>query len=118
LPPGSNRLSDAPSANFDGDLPDFCGGRVKPADLSTVFQPIVHLATGKVFAYETLVRCGVPGFAPIALFERASAERSTGRLGRMIREIPRERAEELAASVCAPRVRASMGSSIFIGKET
>jgi EAL domain-containing protein (putative c-di-GMP-specific phosphodiesterase class I) len=87
-PPGSNWLSDAPSAaNFDGDMTDFCGGRVKPNDLSTVFQPIVHLETGKLFAYETLVRCGVPGFAPIALFERASAERSTGRLGRMIREI-------------------------------
>lgn len=55
--------------------------------MSTVFQPIVHLETGKLFAYETLVRCGVAGFSPTALFERASAERAAGRLGRMIREI-------------------------------
>jgi EAL domain-containing protein (putative c-di-GMP-specific phosphodiesterase class I) len=45
------------------------------------------LDTGELFAFETLVRCRVPGFAPTTLFERASAERSTGRLGRMIREI-------------------------------
>jgi len=60
---------------------------VKPEDLSTVFQPIVRLDSGELFAYETLVRCKVPGFEPATLFERASAEGSTGRLGRMIREI-------------------------------
>ena len=52
-----------------------------------MFQPIVRLDTGELFAYETLVRCGVPGFEPTVLFERAQAEHSTGRLGRMIREI-------------------------------
>jgi EAL domain-containing protein (putative c-di-GMP-specific phosphodiesterase class I) len=88
-PRGSNRLSDAPSAVSDGedDPTAFCSGQVKAADLSTVFQPIVRLETGKLFAYETLVRCRVPGFAPSTLFERAAAEQSTGRLGRMIREI-------------------------------
>jgi EAL domain-containing protein (putative c-di-GMP-specific phosphodiesterase class I) len=45
------------------------------------------LDTGELFAYETLVRCEVPGFSPVTLFERAAEERSTGRLGRMIREI-------------------------------
>jgi EAL domain-containing protein (putative c-di-GMP-specific phosphodiesterase class I) len=60
---------------------------VKASDLSTVFQPIVRLDTGKLFAYETLVRCSVDGFAPVTLFEQAAAEQSTGRLGRMIREI-------------------------------
>jgi len=60
---------------------------VRPEDLSTVFQPIVHLNDGELFAFETLVRCGVPGFSPTVLFERAAAEGSTGRLGRMIREI-------------------------------
>jgi EAL domain-containing protein (putative c-di-GMP-specific phosphodiesterase class I) len=60
---------------------------VKAGDLSTVFQPIVRLDTGELFAYETLVRCEVPGFSPVTLFERAAEERSTGRLGRMIREI-------------------------------
>jgi EAL domain-containing protein (putative c-di-GMP-specific phosphodiesterase class I) len=87
-PPRSNRLSDAPSAaKVQGDDADFCDGRVKPEDLSTVFQPIVRLDSGKLFAYETLVRCGVKGFEPVQLFERAAAEGSTGRLGRMIREI-------------------------------
>jgi EAL domain-containing protein (putative c-di-GMP-specific phosphodiesterase class I) len=87
-PPPSNRLSDAPSAgSSDGDLANFCRGQVRAEDLSTVFQPIVRLDTGKLFAYETLVRCRVPGFAPTTLFAQATAEESTGRLGRMIREI-------------------------------
>jgi EAL domain-containing protein (putative c-di-GMP-specific phosphodiesterase class I) len=86
-PPGSNRLSQAAAASVDGDRAHFCDGLVTAENLSTVFQPIVHLDTGELFAYETLVRCGVPGFAPTTLFERAEAEHSTGRLGRMIREI-------------------------------
>lgn len=65
----------------------FFGGVVEPSDLSVVFQPIVRLDDGKLFAYEALVRCRVPGFSPTILFERALAERSTGRLGRSIREI-------------------------------
>jgi EAL domain-containing protein (putative c-di-GMP-specific phosphodiesterase class I) len=88
LPPRSNRLSHAPTAaSEEGERADFFDGLVSPDDLSTVFQPIVRLDTGKLFAFETLVRCRVPGFAPTTLFERAAAERSTGRLGRMIREI-------------------------------
>jgi len=87
LPPPSNRLSEASAASVDGEPAHFCGGQVKPKDLSTVFQPIVHLHTGQLFAYETLVRCAVPGFAPTTLFERADVEHSVGRLGRMIREI-------------------------------
>ncbi|MGO9835751.1 MAG: EAL domain-containing protein [Polyangiaceae bacterium] len=89
LPPLSNRLSDAPSAGSEGggDRADFCNGLVKPESLSTVFQPIVHLDGGTLFAYETLVRCVVPGYSPVTLFEQARTERSTGRLGRMIREI-------------------------------
>ena len=87
--PRSNRLSDAPSAWSEdgGDRAHFCQGQVTAGDLSTVFQPIVHLASGKLFAYEALVRCSVAGFAPVTLFEQAAAERSAGRLGRMIREI-------------------------------
>jgi EAL domain-containing protein (putative c-di-GMP-specific phosphodiesterase class I) len=88
VPPASNRLSRAASAtNLYGQHAQFCGGRVRSEDLSTVFQSIVRLDTGDLFAYETLVRCGVPDFEPTLLFERAHAERSTGRLGRMIREI-------------------------------
>jgi EAL domain-containing protein (putative c-di-GMP-specific phosphodiesterase class I) len=87
--PSSNRLSDAPSApkKEDHDEDPFFE-EVKPSDLSAVFQPIVSLNNGQVFAYEALVRCGVPRFAsPPALFERAGESRATGRLGRMIREI-------------------------------
>jgi EAL domain-containing protein (putative c-di-GMP-specific phosphodiesterase class I) len=89
-PPKSNRLSDAPSATgFDVRESRFFDGLVKPRDLSVVFQPIVGLDGGKLFAYEALVRCNTtsPKLSPIELFERAALERSTGRLGRIIREI-------------------------------
>jgi EAL domain-containing protein (putative c-di-GMP-specific phosphodiesterase class I) len=87
--PASNRLSDAPSApSSDNRDETRFFEEIKPSDLSAVFQPIVTLATGAVFAYEALVRCGVARFAyPPALFEHAGAARATGRLGRMIREI-------------------------------
>jgi hypothetical protein len=50
LPPWSNRLSDAPSAGSEeGDRASFCQGQVKAGDLSTVFQPIVHLDGGQLF---------------------------------------------------------------------
>lgn len=61
---------------------------VQPRDLSVVFQPIVELATGNLFAHEALVRCSLPSCStPPELFERATEERCVGRLGRMIREI-------------------------------
>jgi EAL domain-containing protein (putative c-di-GMP-specific phosphodiesterase class I) len=88
-PPRSNRLSDAPSAALapsDREAPLF-HELVTPADLSAVFQPIVSLAGGSLFAYEALVRCRVAHLPPTALFERAAALRSAGRLGRMMREI-------------------------------
>jgi len=87
--PRSNRLSDAPSAatRLDDNEARFFE-MVHPLALSAVFQPIVTLATGEIFAQEALVRCGLPQFAsPITLFEHAVAARATGRLGRMIREI-------------------------------
>jgi EAL domain-containing protein (putative c-di-GMP-specific phosphodiesterase class I) len=89
LPPSSNRLSDAPSArgSLTQSEPRFLAGLVQPNDLSVVFQPIVRLDSGKLFAYEALVRCRVPGFSPTVLFEHALSEQSTGWLGRSIREI-------------------------------
>jgi EAL domain-containing protein (putative c-di-GMP-specific phosphodiesterase class I) len=61
---------------------------VSPDDLSVVFQPIVSMTDGKLFAHEALVRCRVPEFAsPPVLFERAVQAGCVGRLGRMIREI-------------------------------
>jgi EAL domain-containing protein (putative c-di-GMP-specific phosphodiesterase class I) len=88
-PPPSNQLSDAPSAqDLSGDPKGpFFGGLVVPSDLSTVFQPIVALEGGAVLAYEALVRCSAHQLSPTALFERAAADRSAGRLGRMVREI-------------------------------
>jgi EAL domain-containing protein (putative c-di-GMP-specific phosphodiesterase class I) len=41
-------------------------------DLSVVFQPIVSLTTGELFAYEALARCSKAALKnPIVLFERA-----------------------------------------------
>jgi EAL domain-containing protein (putative c-di-GMP-specific phosphodiesterase class I) len=90
LPPSSNRLSDAPSAapeDVGSEPSTFFEDRVRPRDLSAVFQPIVSLKDGTLFAYEALVRCSIPTFSPPVLFEHAAAARATGRLGRMIREI-------------------------------
>ena len=92
VPPPSNSLSGAPSAaNVATEAADpevaFFESLVRPEDLSAVFQPIVSLTSGKLFAYEALVRCRIPNFSPPVLFERAAAAGATGRLGRMIREI-------------------------------
>jgi EAL domain-containing protein (putative c-di-GMP-specific phosphodiesterase class I) len=57
-------------------------------DLDVVFQPIVAIATGKLYALEALVRCKWPEFkSPPALFARAVQEKATGRLGRPIRDV-------------------------------
>jgi EAL domain-containing protein (putative c-di-GMP-specific phosphodiesterase class I) len=89
FPPPSNQLSEAPSAQGLAGDPKrpFFGGLVVPSDLSTVFQPIVCLEGGEVLAYEALVRCSSHQLTPTLLFERAAADRSAGRLGRMVREI-------------------------------
>jgi EAL domain-containing protein (putative c-di-GMP-specific phosphodiesterase class I) len=89
IPPQSNQLSDAPSAQglFANPRENFVGGLVAPSDLSAVFQPIVDLAGGEILAYEALVRCSAHQLSPTALFERAAADRCAGRLGRMVREI-------------------------------
>jgi EAL domain-containing protein (putative c-di-GMP-specific phosphodiesterase class I) len=63
-------------------------GCVPVDDLSCVYQPIVDLQDGKVFAYEVLARCRVPGLTnPEILFKRAAAERFCGLLGRTLRAI-------------------------------
>jgi EAL domain-containing protein (putative c-di-GMP-specific phosphodiesterase class I) len=61
---------------------------VTAADLSVVFQPILHTQSLDVFAYEALVRCSVADLRnPAHLFERACKDRCAGRLGRAIRDI-------------------------------
>lgn len=63
-------------------------GLVEPEELSVVFQPIVDMRDGRVFAYEALVRCSRNDLKnPHVLFERAVSAGCVGRLGRMIREI-------------------------------
>jgi len=61
---------------------------VRAEELSVVFQPIVSMRNGSLFAYEALVRCSRPDVSsPPVLFERAVSAGCVGRLGRMVREI-------------------------------
>lgn len=61
---------------------------VSPSDLGIVFQPIVALSSGAIFAQEALVRCRRSDLpTPPALFERALAMGCVGRLGRAIRDM-------------------------------
>lgn len=61
---------------------------VTTESLNVVFQPIVGLQDGSLFACEALVRCHEPGLQnPLVLFERAVAAGCVGRLGRLIRQI-------------------------------
>ncbi|MGE0327816.1 MAG: EAL domain-containing protein [Polyangiaceae bacterium] len=91
--PHTNILADAPNAPPGGtfrrrDSMIALDNMVQADDLSVVFQPIINLDDGALFAYEALVRCSVPNFAnPSVLFERAVDTGCSGRLGRMIREI-------------------------------
>jgi len=57
-------------------------------DIDIFYQPIVSIRTGKLFALEALVRCKWPEYKnPMQLFDRAVQEKSTGRLGRPIRDV-------------------------------
>ena len=61
---------------------------IAPQDIAVVFQPIVDLKSKKLFAAECLVRCKWPIFrSPLDLFHAASEFQTTGKLGRVIREV-------------------------------
>ncbi len=64
-------------------------------DVRVVYQPVVDLKTGEIFAYEALVRSKSPDFkSPPELFNAAVEHAVTGELGRMIREMSVEHATE------------------------
>ena len=56
--------------------------------ITVVFQPLVEVSTGDIFAYETLVRCSAEEFrAPPVLIQAAIDAGMIGVLGRLIREL-------------------------------
>lgn len=80
-------------------LPDGSHGDIRGLrhdEIDVVFQPIVEVATGSLFAVEGLVRCSRDEFhSPLSLFEAAVAQEACGRLGRMIRDISFSRVPDL-----------------------
>jgi EAL domain-containing protein (putative c-di-GMP-specific phosphodiesterase class I) len=69
-------------------------------DINMVFQPIVDIATGALFAHEALVRCKLPQYAsPTILFAAAESERACGYLGSVIRQQTFERCQDVALFV-------------------
>ena len=73
---------------YRSDRPPTAPRKLRAQDINVVFQPIVNLRNGKVFAHEALVRCRWPEFAnPVALFTQASADKSCGHVGRIIRQV-------------------------------
>ena len=69
-------------------------------DINMVFQPIVDIATGQLFAHEALVRCKLPQYtSPVLLFQAAEKEHACGHLGRVIRQQTFERCPDTALFV-------------------
>jgi len=61
---------------------------IRRRELFVVYQPIVHMHTGKPFAYEALVRSRAPAFpGPPSILTAALEARLIGKLGRVIREL-------------------------------
>ncbi|HET7542383.1 MAG TPA: EAL domain-containing protein [Polyangiaceae bacterium] len=89
---------------FDGD-PNKAGPAtgvraITADDINMVFQPIVEIATGSLFAHEALVRCKLPRYAtPTLLFVEAEKEHACGHLGRIIRQQTFERCQDTALFV-------------------
>jgi EAL domain-containing protein (putative c-di-GMP-specific phosphodiesterase class I) len=92
------------SWTFNGDPtkmgPDGGVRAITGKDINMVFQPIVDVATGALFAHEALVRCKLPQYAsPAMLFLAAEKERACGHLGRVIRQQTFERCQDTALFV-------------------
>lgn len=64
-------------------------------DLAVAFQPIVSTTTGRLFAFEALLRSTDAGFpGPPALIEQTIAKDVCGELGRVVRELAIERCRD------------------------
>ncbi len=91
------------SATTGRDYTTICGGLRSPTlpppthairrvldqrELKIAYQPIVDLATRKIFAYEALARPTAPEFPnPVSLFTAAVQHSCTGELGALLREL-------------------------------
>jgi len=65
-------------------------------DIDVVFQPLVDLCTGGLFAVEALVRCRWEEYwNPEVLIKTSADEGTVGRLGRLIREVAFDRCRDL-----------------------
>ncbi len=61
---------------------------IEQREVRIVYQPVVNLKSGDIFAYEALVRSTTPDFtSPPALFDAAVKYGCTGELGRLLREL-------------------------------
>jgi EAL domain-containing protein (putative c-di-GMP-specific phosphodiesterase class I) len=61
---------------------------IRQRELFVVYQPIVHMLTGKPFAYEALVRSRSPIFPnPPSIISAAIEADVAGKIGRVIREL-------------------------------
>ena len=98
----ANALANAPSTNFERWLrqgvqtgsaavrprrPSHIPKTLRAGELRVVYQPLVELDTGAVYAYEALVRSTPRGGGPEALLQEAASARCLGALGRLIREL-------------------------------
>lgn|SRR6185369_3717144 len=89
---------------FNGD-PNQTGGpagvrSITVNDIHMLFQPIVEIETGLLFAHEALVRCKLPQYpSPQLLFLAAEKERACGHLGHVIRQQTFERCQDTALFV-------------------
>jgi EAL domain-containing protein (putative c-di-GMP-specific phosphodiesterase class I) len=77
------------------DLLPHVEATVGVTDLAVAFQPIVSVETGKLFAYEALLRSTDVHFpGPPALIERTISEDLCGELGRVVREMAVDRCRD------------------------
>ncbi|MCL2824029.1 MAG: EAL domain-containing protein [Polyangiaceae bacterium] len=87
---------DAASEDLRAELDKRQTRDLAAADLDVLFQPLVDLTDGKLFAVEALVRCRWEEYwNPEVLIETSAEEGTVGRLGRLIREVAFDRCRDL-----------------------